>query len=591
MKKLFISALALTALLAVSCNKETNNAPAPSGTPISIRATLDDATRTTYANEQTFSWIAGDKISLKVIKDEDQSIDVITLTAEESGTSVTFSGTLPDGYTAASDAFYPKGTGSTYYSSDLALQRGDAFSEGIEGHLRTWGTITPDLSNPMGSIPLIGVRSAADDSFHFYTCTGILRFTVSNIPADTYFFQLDAPDGTALNGNFSYGDDCTLYMENVDTPWPQKYVYFTPEAEGETRDFYLPIPVGTVPAGSTISVTSSSRGKIEVATTAKDIEVVRNKVIRIPAVTVPDPPVEEWISIGTGKFIDNFVWPFANLTDYASVAFQQSSLDENHFRIAKPYPGANSDEWFVFDVTDPNKVKSDDYFVDIEVTASGKATFKPWVRNGHDYGYNYSDVLRWQDNGLPANIEIGPCYRGEEFSTASNPYDYEIGRDHQELAIEIVFPGCEPYAPVVLTGDVSDVVGSYTVEAYDYWISSDVTTSITIAASDNSSLGNIMITEFGGHEMGDPSSCAYTYGTYSSGSMVFPDPKNVTPFYIDGNGAGHVLANYFDEDLTFTVKEPGLFVSGVSYFGNHWATATGGGFDTLYTSYKAVRNN
>lgn len=279
MRKLFISALALTALFAVSCNKEFDNPAEPAGRPISIRATLDDATRTAYEGEKTFSWVAGDKISLKVIKDDDQTMDVITLTTNESGTSVTFSGSLPDGYTASTEAFYPKGTGSDYYSSDLALQK-------ESGHLRTWGTITPDLANPMGSIPLIG-QEVEEGTFAFKTCTGIVKFTVSNIPGDTYFFCLDAPEGTALNGNFSYGDDCTLYMENAEYPWPQKYVYYTPEADGETRDFYLPIPVGTIPAGSTVSVTTSSQGKIVLATTVKDIEVVRNKVIRIPAVAVP----------------------------------------------------------------------------------------------------------------------------------------------------------------------------------------------------------------------------------------------------------------------------------------------------------------
>lgn len=154
-----------------------------------------------------------------------------------------------------------------------------------------------------------------------------------------------------------------------------------------------------------------------------------------------------WLSIGTGRFRDNFVWPIAGLEDYVSVTFQQDMNHDTRFRIEKPYPG-DSDPWFEFDIADPDAVTSVPYFVDVEVTAEGKATYKPWVRNG-DYGYNFSDVLRWQiKDALPAIVEIGPCYRGDDFLPDYN-YDYEIGRDHQELAIEIVFPGCEPYDPNV----------------------------------------------------------------------------------------------------------------------------------------------
>lgn len=581
MKKLFLSALALTAVLAVSCNKEANAPEATGTTRISIRASLSEETKTAYADEKTFSWTAGDHLSLMVTNNETGQPDVIRMVTDESGTSVTFYGDLPDGWTPADFAFYPKDTGDSNFSSDL----GKVVTDAGEMHLRTWGTITPDLSNPMASIPLIG-KKQNDGSFAFKTATGILRFTVENIPADTYFFRLDAPEGTALNGNFSFGDDCTLYMQNVEYPWPQKYVYFAPEAEGETRDFYLPIPVGTVPAGTVVSIQSESRGNVVIATTTKDIEVIRNKVLRIPAIRVPDAPTEEWNSLGYGKFIDNFVWPFAGLADYATVEFQQSSLDANKFRIAKPYPGNNSGEWFCFDVSNPNKVASDPYFVDVEVTADGKATFKPWVRNG-DYGYNYSDVLRWQDNQLPANIEIGPCYRGDEFSASGEAdYSYEIGKDHNPLLIEIVFPGCEPYQAGALTGDLSDVIGSYSVSYTDYWENTG-TTSITIAASDVADKGNIMITEFDGYTRGD--GCSYIYGTYENGSMTFAGTKNADPFYIDANGASHTLASYDTDDVVFEVLEPGSFQSSIFIVGNRWALGDNNGFDTFWTVYKATR--
>ena len=301
----------------------------------------------------------------------------------------------------------------------------------------------------------------------------------------------------------------------------------------------------------------------------------------------------DWKSLGTGKFRDNFIWSIAGLTDFAEVEFQQDVNHDGAFRIAKPYPGENSGEWFVINITNPKAVMSDPYFVDIEVTAENKATFKPWVRNG-DYGYNYSDVLNWQQEGvLPANVEIGPCYRGDAFETAGegdDKYNYEIGKDHEEMAILIVFPGCEPFQYAALSGSITDVVGTYSVETVDYWNNSS-TTTITIAASDNSEKGNIMITEFAGHSVGDASECAYTYGNYADGTMTFAATKTVAPFYIDGNGAKHVLANYNGDDVKFTAVHPGQFIlhSDMWIIGNRWETTESSGFDTFWTSYKAKR--
>ena len=283
MRKYFYASLALAAVMTVSCNKAEIEAPEEViGTPITIHVSYDDDTKTTYADGKTFSWVKDDNIALQVIKDADNSLDVITLSAASTGRNVDFSGIIPEGYSVGSYAFYPKGTGDSYYSSDL----GKVITSTGEMHLRTWGTITPDLDNPMGSIPLIGKR-LSDGTYRFRTATGILKITVENIPADTYFFQLDAADGTALNGNFSFGDDCTLYMENVETAWPQKYVYFTPQADGETRTFYLPIPVGTIPAGMTASINSSSLGKVVLATTKDAITVTRNKVLNLGTLSVP----------------------------------------------------------------------------------------------------------------------------------------------------------------------------------------------------------------------------------------------------------------------------------------------------------------
>lgn len=172
-------------------------------------------------------------------------------------------------------------------------------------------------------------------------------------------------------------------------------------------------------------------------------------------------PVDDvWTSIGTGRFRDKLVWECAGLSEYAEAEFQQHVYYPNKFRIAKPYPGTDSDDWFVFDVTDPNQVVSTKYYVDYEVTAAGKETYKPYVWTNY-YTNDYCKVLRTQDNGMPAVVELGICYRYEPWSVYDYSYDYEIGRDHEELAIEIIFPGCEPYLTLSVTPYQSPIIKNF----------------------------------------------------------------------------------------------------------------------------------
>ena len=181
-----------------------------------------------------------------------------------------------------------------------------------------------------------------------------------------------------------------------------------------------------------------------------------NGDVMVLAASLPIDANDSWTSIGTGRFKDKLVWECAGLTDYAEAEFQQNVNYPNKFRIAKPYPGANSDEWFVFDVTNPNDVVSTKYYLDQEVTDSGKASFKPYIWTEY-YSNDYCRVLSTQENGLPAVVELGVCYRYEPWIS----YDYEIGRDHEVCAIEIIFPGCDPYYTVKVTPYDNIVEKSY----------------------------------------------------------------------------------------------------------------------------------
>ena len=151
---------------------------------------------------------------------------------------------------------------------------------------------------------------------------------------------------------------------------------------------------------------------------------------------------ESWTSLGNCQFIDNYIWPFAGVSGFVERDIQQNSHNPNRFRIAKPYPAADADEWFEFDVTNPTAVTSVNYYTGTTVNdeTNTSVTWKAVVWNGA-YGYDYSNVMSTQANGLPLEVQIGPCYRDSEgIFTSTYNYDYEVGRDHNERVIDIIFP-------------------------------------------------------------------------------------------------------------------------------------------------------
>ena len=440
MKKLLISTLAFSALFAVSCQKEIDKRLET--TPYTIHATIDQ-TKTAYSNESAFSWQAGDQVSLEVISESTGEPNWITLSTTESGTSANFTSNDISGWIPGDHAFYPKNQGN----NDLTLSVVDNALQ-----LQLKGTIAYDPENPMACIPLIGYRQSGN-GFAFKTATGNLRFTVSNIPEDANYLALDAD--CCLNGYFNIPEDGELSMANALQSWGQKYITFTPSAAGATMDFYLPIPVGTIPAGATLSINSASQGKILLATTSKDIVVERNKVIRIPAVTCPDAPAESWTYLGMAKFIDTFVWEENNFS--TGLVGVNMYYDETYgvYKMSNPYAAAaevngvsvsGADDEFFFEIDARGRVSHDWLNMGLPLSKNPDALWA--MISGQKvagYGDDFSHVVSCLPDGTPAMLQIAPCYRtaDENQSGAPNSYDNEIGKDHNNGIITIVFPNCD----------------------------------------------------------------------------------------------------------------------------------------------------
>lgn len=587
MKNYIFGAIALTAIIASGCAKEAVESPAPQsraakGTPVRISASLDESFKTAYANEKTFSWVDGDLAALVVIKDDDNTKDVITLTAENAnGPFADLVGVIPEGYSASDMVWYPYESDSeAYYSSGLGK-----ITDGENMYVRMWGTLAPDLDNPMASIPLVGKRRTdVGDAlnFSFHTATGVLRLEIANIPGDAYFVQLDAPSGTALNGNFEIAGDCTINMSDVvGTPWGQKYVYYTPAVDKETRVFYIPVPVGTIPVGTTVSVTSTAKGKMLLATTEEEIEIEANNLYRLPRLVYPS---DEWVSMGVGTYKDIVVWNKLGLTGPAQVEFFENPFYPGVYRFDNPYSDAEGLPQFELKVAGRDvTLGAESYNIGIQLTNNYEGTDYTWNAALWDnpYGSSCQGVLKFQSNGLPEVVQLAVCYRDLEgiFVTEYN-YAYEIGNDRSTLGVEIVFPGCEGYpAP---DGSVEDVIGTYYVMTDIYW--GQPAGEMVIEASDNLEKGNVMITTFDAHKC----SVSPLYGTYSGGVLNFGKTRESAGLYLDGNEAEHRFANYYeDNNLELDVIRKGVLLKKGVYYGNMYTLGTDSGFDSLWTSYNA----
>ncbi len=196
MKKNLVLFAAFVACAAISCSKavepvKENNEPAQQEetTPthgmrtVTITASIDDATKTSYAADGTFSWTAGDKIS--VLGDDD---NFYTFIAKSTASSSVFTGTLPDGVSLGSRAYFPADAGHTTTQFNIPKEKNL-------------------VGNPSADIPMIGTKGEGD-SFSFTHCAGAAQLTITNIPDGIESVQISIVNASlSLSGPFTIKED------------------------------------------------------------------------------------------------------------------------------------------------------------------------------------------------------------------------------------------------------------------------------------------------------------------------------------------------------------------------------------------------
>lgn len=436
MKKLYIGAIALAAVF--SCTREQDNTLV--GDEITIEVSMEDAlTKTAYADGKYFSWKKGDKIAVQVKNQDGTPHGTVIFTAQKTGAVSTFTGST-QGYSLGEYAFYP---------ADVVKNDGDKCDleyhyENGENQVQLYTYMTPDNDNPMSAIPLMGKKNE-DRSFSFRTATGILKLTLNNLSPDdnSIYIEDSSSYQVPLSGTYTFDDDCTVKMANSTSGAPFKVISFEVEGEEVSKDFYIPVPVGTIPAGMKLVLNYDSENPI--AITKEPIEIKRNQVL--PLAPVDCLPESQWTNIGKALFHDSYIWGINDKIEYAEVDLYRNVKNSNYYRIDSPYAAVGlkkADRWLYFDASNPSCIKARQYKLGTNLIKGDKTLTSAYMVFGK-YNYNFCNVLGTQEDGYPAVIQLGPCYRGSEFSSASNPYDYEIGKDNDPLAIEIVFPGCDKF--------------------------------------------------------------------------------------------------------------------------------------------------
>ena len=245
-KHLFGTILVLAALAA--CNKEVETpAPvvdneqeeaSPGKVTLTFKASIDEATRTTYEEDKIAHWAAGDAISVCVTDNE--SFDVVDFITND---GITFTGEVESGYTTIISGVYPA---NDVYSSSPNLY----FEDGAVKSVYLPNSYDLEDADDTGRfIPLIGSYDGKSMTFRHF-CSA-MKVTLTNIPTDATVFTFTTKK-QQISGDFSLSDGGRMTLANQDENSSVSFEFV--EGSQETRSFYIPIPDGQLTAGSYVTI-------------------------------------------------------------------------------------------------------------------------------------------------------------------------------------------------------------------------------------------------------------------------------------------------------------------------------------------------
>ena len=478
MKKYLFGIIALAGILTVSCNKVAEpeavvREAAPGTHLVTIKASIAPGTRTSYADDKTFSWKAGDVI--KVMTASEQSLQLVDFTAQSDGPETTFTGEVEDGFALYSNAFYTAKESYVAFGGedDNNIYLNFPSFTYINGDSEKYYTV--DSANPLENLPLVGFKGEDDDTYVFQTAAGAARFTFENIPEGAEYVAIEG-SANYLSGMFAFDNTGVATMEKYR---PGSYTYTDSEGKERTAYYssryvvyhfdrsadgkatiYMPLPVGEIPAGATVDFLDSGLNNVLYSRTIRSaIPIERNRVTEVAAFSAES----NWESIGYGYFFDLPVFVYMSAEDASddvlysmpAVEFFQDKSQTGVYRIANPYkPAAETreytiseddakemDDYLYITVLKDNTVIYDDFYTGYHYTASSRdgQVFAACPGNwGDDNSYNF--VAKYQADGTPQEIFLSSLYL---YAYGNGYYYWNWPESWHYMWTSILFPGAE----------------------------------------------------------------------------------------------------------------------------------------------------
>ncbi len=229
MKDPFHSLIALLLLLALGCT----GAPLPETEPVPARlvAVREEAVRTAYTPDGSFSWESGDEIEVLY---RSGGYRFFRFSTEGSGPEAVFSGlvTGEQGGDYQALALYPPG---------LTEQR--IWNEGDHEYFPVYLPAEVEGSGA-SAIPLVASapRSGSSGRYRFRPISAVIRFDLSGLPAESARLTI-VSEGNGVSGEYWPVWDAQEKLYYITWAYDhannRKTYRFTPEADG-TYSFYLP---------------------------------------------------------------------------------------------------------------------------------------------------------------------------------------------------------------------------------------------------------------------------------------------------------------------------------------------------------------
>lgn len=407
MKKFAFIFAAIAASIVVSCTKETPAETPDTSAPaemklVTITASVDDtATKTTYTQDGTdptllkFSWTKGDQISVYCSDN-----NFYTFTAEDDGTSVSFTGSIPEKVSLGWCAFYPADAGHK------VVKEGDVeyyyYNYPEYKDLSTTGSA--DL--PMGAVKNEGV-------YAFKHMSGAAWLTFTNIPDFVKEVEISIVNSAhIISGSFkTYSNDTWSWVYAGANTVSEKTLIRKVAVTNNQAQLYFPFK-GQMWSTNIINITGFDSEGNEYALLADKTMKGRSEEF-VPGTIIPYAPLElpDYVPSVDWTKVD---WSAENVNVYDLPA--KASASRQALRQLK--------------------VVADSYYMYVRLVASAE---KLTSTNSSNLGLFLYDVVDgtgngyydW-NNGAAGNTE----YEGEHAGTL-NLTDYSIALSVNETAVDV----------------------------------------------------------------------------------------------------------------------------------------------------------